>query len=112
MDYKVMLSRFNSKCNETKSILSKGSEIYYIPAEKRAYSPNSQKADWLRINGQLIIPVVKPVQTVPVAQPVMASMLHGDHPAPLAPKPVAIKPVITVTRYANGTTVTTTVTRS
>ena len=44
VQYKVMASRFNSRCNETKEKLLKGAMIIYIPSEKRAYSLTSQKA--------------------------------------------------------------------
>ena len=83
VQYKVMASRFNSRCNETKEKLLKGAMIIYIPSEKRAYSLTSQKAEWLKLNGeQVTAPVhteTKPAPVVPVA-PAIAHTLVTVRP--------------------------------
>jgi hypothetical protein len=101
-----------STCHQTKVVLKKGDQIYYVkssddPAIKdhRAYSPDSQAAAWLKIHGTLIPHEVKPakVKAPVVAQtvPVMASMIHDEHPAPLASK----KPRAIVMKSEAGTVV-------
>ncbi|MCX5884360.1 MAG: hypothetical protein NT096_00345, partial [Proteobacteria bacterium] len=67
--------------------------------DHRAYSPDSQAAEWLKQYGTRIPHEVKPakVQIPVIAQtvPVMASMLHDtDHPATLAAKPVKSRAIV------------------
>ena len=93
IQYLIMSSRFNNKCNETKSPIVKGQECFYVPSERRAYLRSSQKAAWLILNGSLkgaaVPEVVKPeVVTVPevvkpevVTVPAMAFSLNADRPA-------------------------------
>jgi len=79
--YKVMSARFSSKCNETKARLNKGDEIFYVPAEKRAYSPTSPTAAFLRENGTLIT-----VQSVAAPVAAIAQTLSQTDAAPALPK--------------------------
>jgi hypothetical protein len=95
VQYKIMPSRFNSRCNETKEKLLKGAMIIYIPSEKRAYALTSQKADWLKINGEVVpetkpAPVIVPVQTV------------TTKPAPVVPAPAIAHTLVTVRPTRNG----------
>ena len=106
--YKIMSNCFaKSTCHQTKVVLKKGDTIFYVKSsddltikDHRAYSPASQAAAWLKQYGTLIPHEVKSVKV----KPVMASCLHEDHPAMLAPKPVS-KPRAIVTKTPNGTVV-------
>jgi hypothetical protein len=98
-----------STCHQTKVILKKGDQIYYVKSsddptikDHRAYSPDSQAAAWLKQYGTLIPHEVKPakVKTPVVAVPVMASMIDTDHPVKLASK--SDKVMATVRPTANG----------
>jgi hypothetical protein len=99
-----------STCAQTKVVLKKGDTIFYVKSsdnpdirDHRAYSPTSQIADWLKINGQVIVPEAKPakVQIAQTVAPVMASMVNDEHPALLASK----KPRAIVTKTEMGTLV-------
>ena len=41
-DPKIILARFNSKCNETGKEIKKGTKCLYYPLEKKVYSTDSE----------------------------------------------------------------------
>ena len=109
LQYRVMPAIFGS-CAETKVKFSKGETIFYVPSEKRAYSPASQKAVWLKANGTVIAvqPKVQAVKPATIQSPVPAT-LASMFMTPAAPKAKRIvKPVVrhtdsgTVVFYPRG----------
>lgn len=49
---KKITAKFNSTCAETGRKLSKGSVIYYDPAKRKAYHPESNKAKQFEAGSQ------------------------------------------------------------
>ena len=106
------------KCAETgKAFVKDTQEIIIIESvdgknpvwNQTAYSLESQKAAWLLVHGTVntefgkkaVKPVAVKAPVVAQTVPVMASMIHDEHPAPLASK----KPRAIVMKSEAGTVV-------